>query len=103
VLVCSVVVPIISIGFIQVTHYTIALEVALGRHPIVIMKTLCPFAIVRISAVTLFIINLQSVRFSVMNREIYLKIRNLWSVMAEIFLGDALVARRPALLRTIGI
>ena len=101
-LVCSVIVPIISIGFIQVTHYTIALEVALGRHPIVIMKTL-PFAIRRIYAVTIFIIDLQSVRFGVLNREVYLKIRNLWSVMAEIFLGDALVARRPKLLMTIGI
>jgi hypothetical protein len=87
-------------GIIQMQQYTIVVEGARGHHPIVITKIPRPIAMIRISALTIFIIDLQCVRFGVMNRAIYLKIRSLWSVMAETILGDALAVSRVALTTT---
>ena len=57
-------------GIIQMKQYTIVVEGARDHHPIVITKTPRPLAMIRISALTIFIIHLQSVRFIVMNRAI---------------------------------
>jgi len=84
-------------GIIQMKQYTIVVEAALA---IVITKIPRQLAMIRISALTIFIINLQSARFGVMSREIYLKIRNLWSVIAEIMFGGALAVSRVALTAT---
>ena len=87
-------------GIIQMQQYTIVVEGARGHHPIVITKIPCPFAMIRISALTTFIMIMQSVRFGVIHRAIYLRIRNLWSAIAEIMFGGALAASRVALTTT---
>ena len=84
----------------MVLHYMVALEDALA---IVILKILYLHAIVHISALTIFIINLWSVLFFLFHRAIYnLHLRARWIVMAEIFLTDAGTARW-ATLNAIGI
>lgn len=68
-------------SFIQIQQYTIVVEGARGHHPIVITKLLRLLAMMCISALTIFIIDLHGVTLGP-RLEISLFLRVLWIVMA---------------------